>query len=121
MVYEKYRWVLLGSILRSDHKECDFHHRSWFKGGTRPYSLTVIFCSIVSNLIAFNPSFSKTQSIFFLFAPFILWFLVTFLIDFCSSLSRNKKINWKPSSGGSQENKMFEILIFEQFVQVSGL
>ena len=37
------------------------------------------------------------------------------------SLSRNKKINWKPSSGRSQENEMFKRLIIKQFVQVSGL
>ena len=36
------------------------------------------------------------------------------------SLSRNKKINWKPSSGRS-EVKCYKRLIYKQFVQVSGL
>ena len=37
------------------------------------------------------------------------------------SLSRNKNINWKPSSGRSQENECYKRLIYRQFVQVSGL
>ena len=37
------------------------------------------------------------------------------------SLSRNKKLNWKLSSGRSQENECYKILIYKQFVQVSGL
>ena len=36
------------------------------------------------------------------------------------SLSRTKKINWKPSSGTS-EVKYYKRLIYKQFVQVSGL
>ena len=36
-------------------------------------------------------------------------------------LSCNKKINWKPSSGRSQEMKCSKRLIHKQFVQVSGL
>ena len=37
------------------------------------------------------------------------------------SLSRNKRINWKPSSGKSQENEYYKRLVYKQFVQVSGL
>ena len=37
------------------------------------------------------------------------------------SLSRNKKINWKPSSGKTQEMKCYKRLIYKQFVKVSGL
>ena len=37
------------------------------------------------------------------------------------SLSRNKKLNWKPSSGRSQENEIYIRLIYKQFVQVWGL
>ena len=36
-------------------------------------------------------------------------------------LSCNRKINWKPSSGRSQEMKCSKRLIHKQFVQVSGL
>ena len=36
------------------------------------------------------------------------------------SLSGNKKINWKPSSGRSQEKECYKRLIYKQFVQVSG-
>ena len=37
-------------------------------------------------------------------------------------LSGNKKkMNWKPSSGRSQETECYKRLIFKQFVQVSGL
>ena len=37
------------------------------------------------------------------------------------SLSRNKKLNWKPSGGRSQENECCKRLIYKQFVHVSGL
>ena len=37
------------------------------------------------------------------------------------SLSRNKKISWKPSSGRSQEMTCYKRLIFKQFTRVSGL
>ena len=37
------------------------------------------------------------------------------------SLSRNKKINWKPSSGRRQENECYKRLLYKQFFQVSGL
>ena len=37
------------------------------------------------------------------------------------SLSRNEKINWKPSSERSQENECYRRLIYKQFVPVSGL
>ena len=37
------------------------------------------------------------------------------------SLSRDKKVNWKLSSGRSQENECYKRLIYKQFVQVSGL
>ena len=37
------------------------------------------------------------------------------------SLSRNKKLNWKPSNGRSQENEIYKRRIYKQFVQVSGL
>ena len=37
------------------------------------------------------------------------------------SLSRDKKVNWKPSSGRSQETECYKRLIYKQFVQVSGL
>ena len=46
-------------------------------------------------------------------------FNITFKRSF--SLSRNKKINWKPSSGRSQKMKYYKRLIYKQFVQVSGL
>ena len=36
------------------------------------------------------------------------------------SLSRNKKINWKPPSGRSQENECYKWLIYKQYFQVSG-
>ena len=37
------------------------------------------------------------------------------------SLSLNKKINWKPSGGRSQENECYRRLMYKQFFQVSGL
>ena len=46
-------------------------------------------------------------------------FNITFYRSF--SLSRNKKINWKPSSGRSQQMKYYKRLIYKQFAQVSGL
>ena len=46
-------------------------------------------------------------------------FNITFKRSF--SLSRNKKINWKPSSGRSQKMKYYKRLIYKQFAQVSGL
>ena len=36
------------------------------------------------------------------------------------SLSRDKKVNWKPPSEKSQENECYKTLIYKQFVQVSG-
>ena len=35
------------------------------------------------------------------------------------SLSRNKKLNWRPSSGRSQENECYKRLIYKQFVFVA--
>ena len=37
------------------------------------------------------------------------------------SLSRSKRINWKPSNGRGQENECYKRLIYKRFVQVSGL
>ena len=50
----------------------------------------------------------------------LLW-VRSLLVYRSFSLSRNKKINWKPSSGRSQENECYKRLIFKQFVEVLGL
>ena len=44
-------------------------------------------------------------------------------ISFKSKKKKNsyKKINWKPSSGRSQENECYRRPIYKQFVQISGL
>ena len=74
-------------------------------------SNTLIFNNYLNELLFHSPRRKRT----------VTNCLTSILHFHCYTINTAQKINWKPSSGRSQENDCYRRPIYKQFVQISGL